>query len=78
MQPCRAHMCRGAELTCAEEDDEVAAGFFLPTFLMEPPPSDSGKPDWFDRLPVKFGKIQIKKKNASSIGSNWVTGRFDW
>jgi len=40
---------------------------------MEPPPSDSGKPDWFDRLPVKNGQIEILKKcqfNWFQLG-NW-------
>jgi len=29
------------------------AGFFLPTGGTKPPPTGSGKPDWFDRLPEK-------------------------
>ena len=36
-----------------------ALGIFLPTGPLKPPGSGSGKPDRFDRKPVKTGQIQI-------------------
>jgi hypothetical protein len=52
-------------LACAPSPDQ---GFFLPTGQTKPPPTGSGKPDRFDRLPKKPGQIQISNKNDSSIG----------
>ena len=40
----------------------VTTRVFLPTGLTKPPPSGSGKPDRFDRLPKKTGQIQISNK----------------
>ena len=35
----------------------------------KPPPTGSGKPDRFDRLPKKPVKFKIQTKNSCSIGS---------
>ena len=42
--------------------DRTTIRVFLPTGLTKPPPSGSGKPDRFDRLPEKNGQIQISNQ----------------
>ena len=37
---------------------DFKSGFFLPTGGLKPPPTGSGLPDRFDRLPEKTGQIQ--------------------
>ena len=55
--------------TCGMPTRAARAGFFLPTDPTKPPPSGSGKPDRFDRLPKNTGQIQISNKK-------WQFNRF--
>ena len=63
----------------------VRIRFFLPTGGTKPPPTGSGKPDRFDRLPEKTGQIQNPNQKLmfnrflSASRPVWpVTGRFEW
>ena len=65
--------------------DPIRPRVFLPTGGTKPPPTGSGKPDRFDRLPEKTGQIQNPNQKLmfnrflSASQPVWpVIGRFEW